>query len=272
LAAGSAASPFILNVKMISSKKTLFSGGFPVLDIQMLGTGNAFSKVYDNNNALMYSNHFTLMVDCGITGPAALYRLGKTFADVDAILITHIHGDHVGGLEEFAFQMKFVYNRKPVLYVPRALAEPLWEHTLKGGLSQEAWSSIHDFFEVIELDEGKPYAIHDGMNVELIRTKHIPGKISYSLLFNDRFFYTADMRFEGDLLRRLVYEKGCETIFHDCQLGGEGVVHASLSDLLSLPDDIQERMYIMHYPDNRDEYIGRTGKMRFVERGSVYTV
>jgi phosphoribosyl 1,2-cyclic phosphodiesterase len=256
---------------MLNFKKRVI-GGLPVLEIQMLGTGSAFSKKYDNNNALVYCNDFTLMLDCGITAPAALYRLGKTFADIDAVLITHIHADHVGGLEEFAFQMKFVYNMRPRLYVADAIADTLWENTLKGGLSQEEWQSLGDFFEVIKVQPGLAVTIHPGLKVEMLQTQHIPGKSSYSLLFNDTFFYTADMKFDAELLMHMVHDRGCTSIFHDCQLSDPGVVHASLSELLQLPDEMQERIHLMHYADNREEYTGKTGKMQFVEASRKYSI
>jgi len=238
----------------------------------MIGTGSAFSKRYDNNNALIYSNGFTLMVDCGITAPAALHRLGKTFADIDAVLVTHIHADHVGGLEEFAFQMKFIYKRMPTLYVPARIADILWEHTLKGGLAQEHGNTLGDFFQVRLLEEGDTARIAEGLEVEIIRTEHIPGKISYSLLFNGVFFYSADMKFNRSLLEELVYNRGVRTIFHDCQLKGEGVVHTTLEELLSLPEELQEKISLMHYEDCRDDFIGRTGRMPFIERGVRYPV
>ncbi|XEC96919.1 MBL fold metallo-hydrolase [Paenibacillus tarimensis] len=240
--------------------------------IQMLGTGNAFAKKNYNNNALIYVDGFTLMVDCGITALISMHELGKPLTDVDAILLTHIHGDHVGGLEEFAFRMKFQYGKKPLMYVPEAILQPLWENTLKGGLMQEGGQMIEDYFNVIPVREQTPVELSRHLTVELLRTPHIPNKPSYSLYFNNRFFYSADMRFNPELLKQLINERGCETIFHDCQLAQPGAVHATLDELLSLPEAIQERIWLMHYDDDQEQYIGRTGLMRFVEQHKIYTI
>ncbi|MCK6548958.1 MBL fold metallo-hydrolase [Myxococcota bacterium] len=40
----------------------------------------------------------TLMIDFGGTSLQALRRLGRSPRDVDALALTHLHGDHVGGL------------------------------------------------------------------------------------------------------------------------------------------------------------------------------
>lgn len=241
------------------------------LKLQMLGTGSAFAKNYYNNNALFHDGDFTLLIDCGITAPMALHQLDLTFDDLDALLITHIHADHVGGMEELAFIMKMKYNRKIPLYIAEALVEPIWEHSLKGGLYQQGHiSSLEDVFDVRPLKPGVKADISSGISVELIHTQHIPRKDSYSLYLNDRIFYSADMVFDPALLHKLVNERDCEFILHECQLQGPGEVHTTLDELLSLPEEIQERTYLMHYSDDVKAFIGKTGTMEFVEQQRVY--
>lgn len=241
------------------------------LQIQMLGTGNAFAKKYFNNNALVSSNLFTLLIDCGITAPMAFYTLGKRFDEIDGILVTHLHGDHIGGIEELAYQMYYKYKKKIHLFVPRELVEPLWENSLKGGLNNgEEGCSLHTYFHVIPLDEDHPMAISEDLNIELIRTEHIPNKKSYSLLINDSLFYSSDMRFNPELIERVHSEKKCKYILHDCQLYNPGLVHSTLDELLTLPDEIQEKIQLMHYDDNMEDYQGKTGKMTFLIQHQRY--
>ncbi|MGO4543699.1 MBL fold metallo-hydrolase [Paenibacillus sp. 2TAB23] len=239
------------------------------MNITMIGTGSAFAKKYDNNNALIEVNGFRLLVDCGITLPKALHQQGISFQELDGVLISHIHGDHVGGLEEYAFQMMFKYNRKPVLYIAESLVDPLWEQTLRGGLTQGPLERLEDFFEVRPIKPDIETELSPGLKVKLIQTKHIPNKPSYSILFNGSFFYTADMRFDPELLQQLV-DEGVSTIYHDCQLEAPGVVHATLDELLSLPVAIQQKTWLMHYGDAIDQHAGRTGFMRIVEQHVTY--
>ncbi|MBP1156169.1 MULTISPECIES: MBL fold metallo-hydrolase [unclassified Paenibacillus] len=243
------------------------------LQIQMIGTGSAFAKTFYNNNALVYSDGFTLLIDCGITAPRALYELGIPLDRIDAVLISHIHADHVGGLEELAFQYMYVFKRKIKLLVPAPLETVLWEHTLRGGLENtaEGLVSLNDYFEVISLAERTPFALHPGLSVETIPTDHIPGKSSYSLLLNGNIFYSADMKFSAPLLLGL-HEQGCEVILHDCQLFCPGTVHACLDELLTLPADVQKKVLLMHYGDNMSQFIGKTGHMTFMEQFKTYTL
>jgi len=241
------------------------------IQIEMIGTGSAFAKLYYNNNALVYANGYTLLIDCGITAPMALYKMGKPFDQIDGILVTHIHGDHVGGLEEFAFQCKFVYGIKPTLYIPDSLIEPLWETTLKGGMRQDDHNSLESYFNVVPIAANTPFTIHEGLKVEALQTPHIPNKVSFSFILNDMLFYSADMQFYPELLDDLVKNRGIRHILHDCQLIAPGVVHASLEQLLTLPDFIQEIVYLMHYGDTMEQNVGHTGKMRFIRQQEVYT-
>ncbi|MET3543754.1 ribonuclease BN (tRNA processing enzyme) [Paenibacillus favisporus] len=243
------------------------------LQLQMLGTGSAFAKKYFNNNALLGDGSFTLLIDCGITAPLALHQLGKTFNDLDAVLITHIHGDHVGGLEELAFKMKYAYRRKMKLFIAEALRDVLWEHTLKGGLSQPGEiTCLEDAFDVHTLQPGVPCRLSEQIELELIPNRHIPGKDSFSLYINGRIFYSADMTFDPGLLDKLVRERGCDTILHEVQLEGPGEVHTTLSELLSLPEPVQRMIRLMHYADNKDGFVGKTGEMTFLEQGHLYTL
>ncbi|WP_019636103.1 MBL fold metallo-hydrolase [Paenibacillus fonticola] len=242
------------------------------LQLQMLGTGSAFAKRYYNNNGLLSIDRFTLLIDCGITAPQALHHLNKPMEDIDAVLITHIHGDHVGGLEELAFRMKYVHGRKPVLYVPEPLAQPLWENTLKGGLGQDGIEKLEDAFTVHLLREGETAALAPGLALEIMRTPHIPGKNSYSLYINDEIFYSADMIFQPKLLSELVYQRGCRKILHEVQLTGRGEVHTTLEELLSLPANIRDKIYLMHYGDEMEAFIEQAQEMEFLRQHEVYTL
>jgi ribonuclease BN (tRNA processing enzyme) len=243
------------------------------LNVQMLGTGFAFSKKYYNTNALVQYNGFNLLVDCGFTAPAALHELNIKPNQIDGVFITHLHADHIGGLEEFAFQMMYTYKKKPILFIPTDLHHSLWENSLKGGLENPAENinSLEHYFHVHEILEGVRTEIATGFTLEAFPTKHVPGKPSYAILFNNHFFYSADTCFDQNLLDIMFYQRNCTTIFHDCQLYSPETVHATLDDLLTLPPEMQEIIYLMHYGDNMEQYKDKIGHMTFVKKHVLYS-
>lgn len=240
------------------------------LCLQMLGTGDAFSKNYFNNNGLLLDSDYTLLIDCGVTAPLALQRLGRRIQDIHATLITHIHSDHVGGLTELAMTLQHNHSKKMRLLLPETLTEPLWDK-LKEDLAEEyEISSLSDWFELTPLQPGMTYNLSSSISLEIIRTPHIPGKSSYSLLINKEIFYSADMTFQPDLLHRLVREHDIKMILHECQLEGAGVVHTTLEELRSLPQDIRSKIKLMHYSDEQPSFVGHTGEMEFLEQHVIY--
>ncbi len=76
------------------------------LKLVMLGTGGAFTDFRENyhNNAIVQTPVGWVMIDCGGTAPQALKELGIKPWEVAAILVTHVHGDHVNGIEQLAFE------------------------------------------------------------------------------------------------------------------------------------------------------------------------
>lgn len=239
------------------------------LQIMMLGTGSAFSKKYFNNNAIVYCNDYTLLVDCGITAPLSMYQAGVEIDEIDGILITHLHADHIGGIEELAFQLKYKYSKKITLFLPVSLQDILWEQSLKAGMDTgEENCGLHTYFNIVTIEENVKTEICSGFEVEIIRTPHVPKRISYSLLFNNNLFYSADMCFNKPLIESL--HSKCKYLLHDCQLQEPGIVHTTLNELLTLPEAIQEKIQLMHYGDNMESYIGKTGKMTFMRQHKMY--
>lgn len=232
----------------------------------MLGTGSAFAKTLYNTNALIFANGYNLLIDCGSTAMQSLHQLHIPLDSIDGVWITHLHADHIGGLEELAFRTKYELNKKVDLYVMESLMPTLWDNCLKGGLRNEhaGFNSLEDYYDVIVVREQQTVQVTDELYIEPIRTIHVPDKPNYSLYINDFFFYSADMQFNSELLDHLHRERGCRLIFHDCQLELPGMIHTTLEQLLTLPIELQQNIWLMHYSDHMPHYQGKTGAMRFL--------
>lgn len=69
------------------------------VELTFLGCGDAFGSGGRLNTCFHVDAGSTrFLIDCGATSLIALHRNGLTTDDIDAILVTHFHGDHYGGL------------------------------------------------------------------------------------------------------------------------------------------------------------------------------
>jgi len=69
------------------------------VEIRFLGTGDAFGSGGRLHTAtLVRSDEGSLLVDCGPSTLAAMRRQALEPGDADAIVLTHLHGDHFAGI------------------------------------------------------------------------------------------------------------------------------------------------------------------------------
>lgn len=97
------------------------------MKITILGSGDAFGSGgrYATCLHLALDTGANLLVDCGATSLLALNRAGIDRNAISAILFTHFHGDHFGGLPFFLLDALFVSRRTEPLMIagPRGVEE-----------------------------------------------------------------------------------------------------------------------------------------------------
>ena len=270
-----------------------------MLTLTFLGVGSAFAKRNFQSNALIEAwsaspdrqkaPDDTLLVDFGTTGPLALNELkGKpgffyldhrgvtNYPAIHRIFITHLHSDHIGGLEELVGMNMHCFTdtgskrgfRPQLIGAPEILAS-LWEHSLRGGLGIVARrpAALADYFDVLAIHppgRGEPdrLTLLDLYTFTLFPTDHIrlTGKYdwpSFGLLVTDRqrgdsVCYSGDARFDPQGVGELMAAANLN--FHEVQLENQvEPVHATLSQLRTLPEDVRKKTILYHYGDRWDD-------------------
>jgi len=98
------------------------------MDVRFLGCGDAFGSGGRFNTCFMVTAADTrFLIDCGASSMIAINRFGVDPNRIDSILLTHLHGDHFGGLPFFLLHSDHVGKRdKPLLVAgPQTTGERL---------------------------------------------------------------------------------------------------------------------------------------------------
>jgi ribonuclease BN (tRNA processing enzyme) len=133
------------------------------MNVRFLGSGDAFGSggrfqtciyVHPEGFGLEGRGPTRLLVDCGASSLVAMKRYGVETSDVDAILLSHLHGDHFGGLPFFILEARYVSDRQKPLVVagPPGLEVRINEamEVLYPGSSESEQSFALEFVELRE--------------------------------------------------------------------------------------------------------------------------
>jgi len=75
------------------------------MKIIFLGVGEAFDENLPNNASLVISEKTNLLLDCGFTVPPQMWKFNSDKDFLDAVYISHRHGDHFFGLPALFLRM-----------------------------------------------------------------------------------------------------------------------------------------------------------------------
>ena len=174
------------------------------VSVKFLGSGDAFGSGGRLQTCILIEVSGTeLLLDCGASALSSMKRFGVSTADIDKILITHLHGDHFGGIPFFILDSQLISKRtKPLL-----IAGP-------AGLKDRIHSAMEIMFpgssrvkqkfqiEFLELQAGVRSEI-DQVLVTAAGVAHTSGAPSYALRIEGAgksIVYSGDTEWTDNLI------------------------------------------------------------------------
>jgi len=167
------------------------------MEITLLGTGcpSVSTERYGPAQVVRHGDR-SLLVDCGSGVTQRLLGAGLPSRDLDAVLLTHLHSDHIVDLFQLVISSWHQGRDRPQrVYGPpgtRAYVEglmTLWRPELEQRVAHERRPSAAALeVEVVEIGPGELLAM-DGLRVTAIEVDHQPVKHAYGFVFE-----TSDAR------------------------------------------------------------------------------
>lgn len=141
------------------------------MHIRVLGSGDAFGSGGRFNTCIHLSaGGSQVLVDFGASSMVAMGRFGVRAQDIDAIVITHLHGDHFGGLPFLLLYEHHAGKRER----PLLLAGPPGLERRVGEALEALFSSITTWrfpLEFVEIAPGRREEVA-GLSVEPFPVAH----------------------------------------------------------------------------------------------------
>jgi ribonuclease BN (tRNA processing enzyme) len=268
------------------------SAGSSNITLRFFGSGGAFTRRYGTTcSALHLDNDETWLVDCGRQAPDQIHDAGWSWHGICGQIVTHVHGDHVYGIEDFAFS-RYFYTRgevksvreggpRPRLVCHQAVREELWS-TLASSLryvpapADPTSGTLDTYFEVIEATASEPARDNPWAHSETFEsgalqltareTVHVPCKPSTSLeigVGEDRVaWWSGDSIVDTAFLTKI--EPRTTIFFHDCTfVSYPGQVHGEFALLEKLPEAVRKKMVLMHHEDDLEDHRARAEALGF---------
>jgi ribonuclease BN (tRNA processing enzyme) len=167
-----------------------------IMRLTILGSGDAFGSGGRLQTCFwLETGGATLLVDCGASVLVSL-KLHKLDPNrIDAIVLSHLHGDHFGGLPFLLLDAQFVARRvRPLLIAGPPGTKARLEQAMEVFFPRSSANKWRFSWEVVEIEIGRPSEVlgHAVITTEVV---HYSGAPSTALRLSDGaklFAYSGD--------------------------------------------------------------------------------
>ncbi|MCE2593334.1 MBL fold metallo-hydrolase [Motilimonas cestriensis] len=195
------------------------------LEVYILGVGDAYDGDRTNASVLVKQHDFSLLIDCGPTVPAALFRQPISCHELDAIYITHTHPDHCLGLTTLLNWMDSNQRRRPIKIIVQRLQRCVIEPLIMFAYWPEQGLGF-----ALEWCESESLNVLGPWQVQTAPTQHAVSNLSLQLTspLGCKFFYSGDGQLHGQSLK---FASNSDLVFAECETLEHHDSHGSWSQL-----------------------------------------
>ncbi|MCD6547139.1 MAG: hypothetical protein J7K22_01145 [Nanoarchaeota archaeon] len=250
--------------------------------IKALGIGNATS--IENTSFLIYASDVYL-VEC----PKDISKINAQ--EINNIILTHVHPDHLGDIFTLLLQ-RYKSNKKTKIYTTKEVFNRFKEifdimfrnppsYALPNNVTKATVFDLDDLVEFKELKVGEEFK-ENGISIRIRENYHPVPAFGFIFEYDGkRLFYSGDTNYNPRLLKHLFYNGiideeffhnnidfgwDCHIILHEATDEFGEYFHTHVRNLEALPDDVKERLYLVHVPENMQT------NLEILSKGKVYEI
>jgi ribonuclease BN (tRNA processing enzyme) len=229
-----------------------------MFEVVVLGVGDTFSERHHTSALLLCCDGASIAVDCPDTyrgvlrDAAAISGRPLSLDGIDDVLITHVHGDHMNGLEGVAFYKRFAQRRRVRLIASAEVRTVIWDQRLVASMGVlwdgQAFRDLgfDDYFDFVPLPWTEAITVGP-FRIRARRTRHhVPTSAILVEAGGRTLGYSSDTAFDPELIAFL---SSADLIIHETNLGP---AHTPYERLAELPAELRARMRLIHFTDQFD--------------------
>ena len=148
--------------------------------VRFIGSGDSFGSGGRFQTCILVdADDYRFLIDCGATSLVALKRAGVDPGSIDAVLLTHFHGDHSGGVPYLILDGQFAKRERPLVIAgPPGVRERM---TAVFEAALPTSSATQQRFGVSFVDLGARPATIGPLEVIALPVAHLPETVPHGL-------------------------------------------------------------------------------------------
>lgn len=219
------------------------------VSVRFVGCGDAFGSGGRHQTCLLVTHdEGCFLIDCGASALIAMRQQAVDPGAVDLVLLSHLHGDHFGGLPFLLLDAQYASRRTRSLRIAGPLGTEGRLRELMDAAFPGSWATRWRFpLEIDEIVPGRPH-VFEGIAVEAWEVRHPSGAPSLALrveLEGQVVAYSSDTEWVPALTD---VARGADLFVAECYRVEPGVpYHLSHADLTEHADEMgAERVILCH--------------------------
>ncbi len=200
------------------------------MEVLFLGVGEACDTHYPNTSLLLKTNAGRqVLLDCGFTTPHIFFKYSTVADELDALWISHFHGDHFFGVPLLLLRLWEMKRKKPLAILGPRRIEEIIHQTMELAYPQFL-EKLHYSLDFFEIEPGEPLAAID-LTWQTAENDHSQRSLAVRLeSLGKAIFYSGDGR---PTPATLELARGCDLIVHEAfLLSGDTPGHGNIAGCL----------------------------------------